>query len=187
MKRIEPVGHFIIDRGDASGTYKDKWKLERLSAMKKIRTFLLFIHLSILPFSLGAADAGDLSEVRKALMCTCDDCTMVLYDCNCGTADEMVATIRGMLDNGLGTSDVIQAYVARYGQVILSAPPKEGFDLIAWVVPFVILGAATGLVLMLLKRWTSDSPVRESDQVPLKPFDETSLTKVEQEMEELGI
>ena len=155
--------------------------------MKRVRALVLFIFLWMPPFYLDAADAGDLSEVRKALMCTCDDCTMVLYDCNCSTADEMVATIRGMLDNGLGTTDIIQAYVARYGQVILSAPPKEGFDLIAWVVPFVILGAATGLVLILLKRWTSNSLVRESDQVHLKPFDETYLTKVEQEMEELGI
>ena len=155
--------------------------------MKKIRTFLLFIHLSILPFSLGAADAGDLSEVRKALMCTCDDCTMVLYDCNCSTADEMVATIRGMLDNGLGTTDIIQAYVARYGQVILSAPPKEGFYLIAWVVPFVILGVASALVVTLLKRWTSNRRAREPAEVTPMSIDEDFLTKVEQEMEELGI
>lgn len=155
--------------------------------MKKIRTFLLFIHLSILPFNLDAIEAGDIIKVRKALMCTCVDCTMVLYDCNCGTADEMVATIRGMLDNGLGTTDVIQAYVARYGQVILSAPPKEGFNLIAWVVPFVILGAATGVVLMLLKRWTSNRRAREPGEVTPRSIDEDFLTKVEQEMEELGI
>ena len=99
----------------------------------------------------------------------------------------MNAAIKTMLDDGLSKQDVIEAYVARYGQVILSAPPREGFDLIAWVVPFMILGAATGLILMLLKRWTSDRGARESNQVTLKPFDETILEKVEYEMEELGI
>ncbi len=51
----------------------------------------------------------------------------------------------------------------------------------------MILGAATGLVLMLLKRWTSDRGARESNQVTLKRFDETFLKKVEHEMEELEI
>ncbi len=155
--------------------------------MIKTRTFMLFIPLLILPFNLGAEDRGDVLEVRKALMCTCDDCTMVLYDCHCGTADKMVATIRDMLDTGLGTTEVIQAYAARFGEAILSAPTKKGFNLSAWVFPFVVLGVGSVLVVALLKRWTSENREREDQQTDLQPLDKAYLAKVKQEMKELGI
>ena len=63
----------------------------------------------------------------------------------------------------------------------------EGFNLIAWVVPFVILGVASALVVTLLKPWTSNRRAREPAEVTPMSIDEDFLTKVEQEMEELGI
>ena len=155
--------------------------------MRQVQTSLFLLLLMVFPYHLGATDSEGLLEVRKALMCTCDNCVMVLYNCHCGTADKMVATIRDMLDDGMSKEDVVQGYVARYGQAILAAPPKEGFSLLAWVVPFVILGAASTLVVALLKRWTSKEQEGEYRQKDLTPLDEAQLAKVEQEMKELGI
>ena len=41
-------------------------------------------------------------------------------------------------------------YVGR----ILLFPPRQGFNLVVWVVPFAGLGAALVLVLVLVRRWS---------------------------------
>ncbi len=156
-----------------------------------MRTFMPFILLLLPLFQLAAADAGAVSQVRKALMCTCDTCTMVLDVCECGTADEMTASIRGMLDDGLSTDAVIQAYVARFGESVLAAPTKEGFNLLAWVVPFALLGIGSVFVSLLIKRWTAndpgDGPATDGRRESRSTLDETVLARVEREMQELGI
>ena len=152
-----------------------------------MRRFLPFILLLLPLFQLAAADAGAVSQVSKALMCTCPDCVMVLDICECGTADQMTASIRGMLDDGLSTDAVIQAYVARYGESVLAAPTKEGFNLLAWVVPFAILGIGTVFVSLLIKRWTLVEPrVEHPDEIQKTP-NRADWAKVERELQELGI
>ena len=140
---------------------------------------------------LAAADGRALSEVRQALMCTCPDCTMVLAACECGTADQMTASIAGMLDDGLTTAAVIQAYVARYGEAVLSAPTKDGFNLLAWVVPFAVLGLGSVYVTALIKRWTGRDPEDDLEtgdrRASRRPRGETARARVEQELQELGI
>ncbi len=156
-----------------------------------MRRFFPFILLLLPLFQLIAADAGAVTEVRKALMCTCPDCTMVLHTCECGTADQMTASIRGMLDDGLSADAVIQAYVARYGESVLSAPTKKGFNLLAWVVPFAVLGMGSVFVVRLVKRWTANdpgaSPGTDDGRETRRPLDETVLARVERELQELGI
>lgn len=68
--------------------------------MGRLSKFTILVILGLLSADLTAAEAGDLNEVRTALMCTCPDCTMVLVSCQCGTADQMNAAIREMLDDG---------------------------------------------------------------------------------------
>ena len=44
--------------------------------------------------------------------------------------------------------------VAEYGTRILAAPPRHGFDLLAWVLPLVGIFAAAGVLALLAWRWT---------------------------------
>lgn len=43
----------------------------------------------------------------------------------------------------------------KYGNTILAAPTTSGFNLVAWVVPFVVLGTATFFAAVLVRRWKS--------------------------------
>ena len=64
-----------------------------------------------------------------------------------------------MLGNGKSAQQVIDAFVAQYGQAALMAPPKRGFNLLGYFVPmFVILVAGTVLVRVLLN-WTRKAKV----------------------------
>ena len=79
------------------------------------------------------------------------------------------------------TPEQVTAYfVEKYGTWILLAPPRHGFDLLVWVVPFV--GLALGLVLvgLAMRRWS-----RRSAAAPLAAVDEATRERIRREMAEL--
>ena len=154
--------------------------------MKPIRSSLLFLLLLMPQIDLSAA-ADDLLEVRTALMCTCPDCSMVLVSCECGTADQMDASIAAMLDDGMTKAQVIQAYVDRYGEVILSSPPAKGFNLLSWIMPFAALGLWLVLVVWTIQRWKTPAPATVGTLTGSPPFDEELMARMRREMDELGI
>ncbi len=39
-----------------------------------------------------------------------------------------------MIDQGMNEDQIIKSYVAQYGDTVLSAPPKKGFHLTAWMI-----------------------------------------------------
>jgi cytochrome c-type biogenesis protein CcmH len=97
------------------------------------------------PYSASAAVI--ISDLENALMCKCDDkCGKVMINCTCSTSDKTRADFRKKLESGLTTEQVIQIYVDKYGETILSAPTKTGFNLTAWLTPFAALvGGGLGI------------------------------------------
>ncbi len=91
-------------------------------------------------------------EVSEALVCRCG-CNMILYVCNhhnCPSATPFRAEIERQIRDGMRTDEIVADFVAKNGQVVLSAPPAKGFDLAAWVVPFVALLLGGVFVLSFL-------------------------------------
>ena len=147
--------------------------------MKRLITLVLAIGLLSQPYNLTAATSDNVSAVTKGLMCTCG-CSMVLFSCQCGVADQMTEDIRGMLDAGMTKDAIFAKYVDENGQTILAAPPKEGFNLSAWITPFAALGVAVTVVILLLRKWRSRGAahVIRTDSV-----DPGYLEEVERELE----
>ena len=62
-----------------------------------------------------------------------------------------------MLESGITVEQIIQQQVTEYGETVLSAPTKAGFNLTAWVVPFgALLVGGVGL-RRLLNGWAASS------------------------------
>ena len=57
-----------------------------------------------------------------------------------------------MIDNGQSSDQIIQSYVAKYGQTVLAAPTKSGFNLTAWAIPFLAFFLGGTLLFVYLKR-----------------------------------
>lgn len=95
----------------------------------------------------------------------------------------MRATIQGMIDQGMSTPVILQAFVAKYDQSILAAPPKNGFNLSAWIMPFAALAVASYLILLLLKRWTHAKQPGQESQHEVSEEDEPYLKMLEEELE----
>ena len=101
----------------------------------------------------SAATETPAEKVESRLMCYCGCTDLTVHVCNCGTAAGIKSDIRERLAQGQSPDEIVSAYVAQYGEQILSAPTASGFNLLAWVMPFAVLFAAGAAVIMLVRRW----------------------------------
>jgi len=125
-------------------------------------------------------------------MCYCGCSDLTVRVCTCGTADAIRAEIAGRLAGGESPEQVVAAFVARHGEQIRSAPLKSGFDLVAWVTPFVALILAASGLVVVIRRWgrartipatSAASPVPGTDRAPT-PEESRALERVRREMRE---
>ena len=108
----------------------------------------------VIGVSSSAGAAALLADLENALMCKCDDkCGKVLINCTCSTSDKTRAEFNKMLDSGLTVEHIIKAQVEKFGETVLSAPSKNGFNLTAWVTPFVALLAGGFGLGKILESW----------------------------------
>jgi cytochrome c-type biogenesis protein CcmH/NrfF len=66
----------------------------------------------------------------------------------------MRAFIRERIAAGDSESEISEALVAQFGEGVLAAPPKEGFNLLAWVLPLAGGAVAIGALAVALRRWS---------------------------------
>jgi len=90
--------------------------------------------------------------IEEKLLCQCG-CTMGVAVCDCGTAEQIRKDIRGMMDKGMSEKEILDSFVAQYGEKVLNAPTKSGFNWTAWITPFVAVGAGAVILFVLLSRW----------------------------------
>jgi cytochrome c-type biogenesis protein CcmH len=106
------------------------------------------------------SDPG-IQALEKRLRCTCG-CGLDVYTCRttdftCTTSPAMHQQVLALLDRGLTEEQVIQAFVEEYGESVLMAPPKEGFNLAAYFVPGALIIAASAVLFVVLRRWTRNA------------------------------
>ncbi len=115
----------------------------------KTRIAVFFL---LLPVAVLAQEPKDISrgykEACDRLVCQCG-CNEQLTVCamqNCSSATPMRAEIRERLSNGESVEKIVASFVDRVGKKVLSAPTMQGFDVTAWIMPFMIL--CLGLVVV---------------------------------------
>ncbi len=69
---------------------------------------------------------------------------------------------------GKSKDEILKYFTERYGPWILRSPPKEGLNLLAWIVPLALLTIGPFLVWLLVwrrKKVDSNVKVRPSDEI----------------------
>ena len=105
------------------------------------------------PPSTGPVDEQVVHEVASQLRCVVCQ-SLSVADSPSETANQMRAIIRERLAAGESPEQVRAYFVAKYGDWILLSPPRSGFTLLVWVVPFVGLGIGLVLVAVAVRRWS---------------------------------
>ena len=150
------------------------------------RRILLLTGLTMVAVAaLGAAPSGptvtedQVREVAANLRCVVCQ-SLSVADSPSETANQMRAIVRERLAAGETPEQVTAYFVEKYGTWILLAPPRHGFNLLVWVVPFAAL--ALGLVLagLAMRRWS-----RRSAAMPPAAVDDATRERIRREMAEL--
>ena len=130
--------------------------------------FSIFIVAGFIFIAPVVTNAGSLlQDLENALMCKCDDkCGKVLINCTCSTADKTRANFSKMLDSGLTVEQIIKSQVEEYGETVLSAPTKFGFNLTAWVMPFMALIAGGVGIRKILYTWVGKKQPEDAQGKP---------------------
>lgn len=112
--------------------------------------------------ALASEQHPTLSELEGQLMCPiCEGETLAQSDAP--AAVRIKSYIQRRIDEGATRSQIKRELVDQWGTRILAAPPRHGFDLLAWALPIVgLLGGAT-VIGLLAWRWTR---VREPEPAP---------------------
>jgi cytochrome c-type biogenesis protein CcmH len=123
------------------------------------------------PAAGGAEGAAGLEAVTTKVLCPCGTCVnQTLHVCTCGTAAGERDRIAAALSQGRSPEVIVEAYVEKYGLQILTTPEKKGFNLIGWLVPFIVTVIALGSLTLILRGWIR-SPAESSAPAPVDPVD----------------
>lgn len=136
-------------------------------------------------FSLGATDAGSrVNDLSHRLMCQCG-CAQLLGECGhvgCPSREPELAELRAAIADGKSDQQIKDLFVAKYGAVVLAAPTTQGFDLVAWVAPFAVFGAAMLGTVLLVRRWTvGRTQAVGPDPASLDPDEQARREKIRRE------
>ncbi len=123
--------------------------------MKTMRiSIVILVALLVCAAPASVWSASKMANLENALMCKCDDkCGKVLINCTCDTSKETRKVLMSKLESGLTVNQIVQQYVDKYGETILSAPTKSGFNLSAWIMPFAALVIGGFGVRKVMQSW----------------------------------
>jgi cytochrome c-type biogenesis protein CcmH len=133
------------------------------------------------------------TEIQNELACYCG-CGMTIQGClggmTCSESRTVSKEVAALLENGKNKSDVLQAMVVKYGERILAAPTKEGFNLTAWILPFVALIVGGFIVAKVISGWKQQAQrsnqlqTAAQKQSEQKPVADQYAERLERELRE---
>ena len=134
-----------------------------------MRRFLKTIAVSLVLLLACAAFAQStdqrFSSLGHKMICSCG-CNQILLECNhvgCPSSEGMRNELMAAIQRGDSDSAVMATFVAKYGPTILAAPTGEGFDRVAWIMPFAVLLLSFGAAVLIVKSWKRRPLSAEAD------------------------
>lgn len=144
----------------------------------------LFALLLSLAAATAAPAAVTTKEIEESLTCQCG-CGLTVHSCNhlqCGSAIPMKQEIAALVSGGVGRDEILLRFRDKYGEKILSSPTTEGFNLTAWVLPFVLIAAGGGALVMTVRRWASIGAESAAHEPPPAALSEHDRRRLDEEL-----
>ena len=113
-----------------------------------------------LPRKPGASPSmsvGERDALEHRIRCQCG-CTLDVYTCrttdfSCQVSPSMHRDILALVDGGYTAEEILKAFEDVYGERVLMAPKREGFNRLAYVLPGTAIAAGAIVLAVILRRW----------------------------------
>ncbi len=94
----------------------------------------------------------DIAAELRCVVCQ----ALSVADSTSTTAQQMRAIILDQVRAGKSRDEILAYFVSRYGEWVLLAPPRRGFNLLAWWLPFAGIAVGTLAVVLAARRWVAN-------------------------------
>ncbi|MCS7222323.1 MAG: cytochrome c-type biogenesis protein CcmH [Anaerolineae bacterium] len=128
----------------------------------------------------------EINQVARELWCPL--CAGVRLDvCELKACEQMREVIALKLSQGATPEEIKAYFVEQYGPQVLGEPPREGFTLLAWVLPFAFLAAGAGLLGYLGYHWSQHRRTVTATATASSPeiFQDEYVRRLEEELRRL--
>lgn len=151
---------------------------------------VLLVSMSWSAGAWGADQASSLTPAQEALALDLEGkliapcCWVQTVDQHQSeAADQVKAQIRMLVAQGKGENEILDSFVAQYGDKILASPRVRGFNAIVYVLPLLVFLVAAGAVTVLVMRWRRrPAPVASATTPPGPPADQALQARLEDEL-----
>jgi cytochrome c-type biogenesis protein CcmH len=127
--------------------------------------------LALAPVAGASESHPTLGELEGEVICP--TCHTTLDQSSSPIAARMKLFIAARIRAGDTKSEIERKLVAQFGPEVIAKPSRHGFDLVAWILPLVLLIGGAIAVAVAVWRWRRPPPPAEpalsSDEEPLEP------------------
>jgi cytochrome c-type biogenesis protein CcmH len=117
-----------------------------------MRRFVAAVVAALVLPGTAAAACPELRGLEGQLMCP--TCGTTLELSNAPAANQIRRFVCERAAAGDSEGEIKDKLVGEFGRGVLASPPREGFDLLAWVLPLAALGLGAGVIALLVVRWS---------------------------------
>jgi cytochrome c-type biogenesis protein CcmH len=148
--------------------------------------FLIIVMAALLlaPAAFASDRHPTMNELENEVMCPV--CGTTLAQSDSAAAKQIERQIQARIAEGWTKSQIKSLLVQQYGESILAAPPKHGFNLLAWVLPLAGIGAAALILGVAAWGWTrgraEPEPLAVSSSNGQGPIDPELDRRVDEEL-----
>ena len=113
-------------------------------------------------------NAAEIQAIETRLACNCG-CTLDVFTCrttdfSCTYSPKLHREVLALRNQGKSAQQVLDAFVAKYGEKALMAPKPKGFNLAGYLVPGAAIAAAGAALVLVIgrrrRRWRPPAPAR---------------------------
>ncbi len=144
--------------------------------MKLLAALLLVLVLA--PVAAASENHPTLGELEGEVICP--TCHTTLDQSSSPIAARMKLFIAARIRAGDTKSEIERKLVAQFGPEVIAKPSRHGFDLVAWLLPLVLLIGGAVAVAVAVWRWRS-APAR-APATPAEPLEPELERRVDEEL-----
>ena len=150
----------------------------RLSWLAAVASGVLAVAVIASP-ALASERHPTLNELEGEVMCP--TCHTTLDQSNAPIARRIEAYISGRIAAGDTKSEIEDKLVAQFGPAILAAPPRRGWDLLAWWLPIAGVSGGAAALAVGAWRWSHNRELVRAP-APTAPLDPALERRLDEEL-----
>ena len=119
------------------------------------------------PDAVASMTDEQRDDLEHRIKCQCG-CVLDVFTCrttdfSCGVSPAMHRDVISLINGGYNAAEIMTAFQSVYGERVLMAPLKQGFNWLGYIMPFAAIIVGGGVVAALIRKWGR----REGAAVPV--------------------